>query len=114
MYWGTSPEYFSSNGVQKGVLLTRYAALMQDWTIDQRQHMQYSAPWNPCVNQDNGIVIQPLANFSQWERQSLPLVVTNSWKSIFNSFSGYFQQQMNAVEDNTLEQELYILNKLTA
>ncbi len=110
---GTQPEYFSSNGIQKGVLLTRYAALMQDWTIDQRQHMQYSAPWNPCISQDNGIIIQPLANFSQWERQSLPLVVTNSWKSIFNSFSGYFQQQMNAVEDNTLEQELYILNKLT-
>jgi Ca-activated chloride channel family protein len=108
----TSPEYFSTNGIQKGVLLTRYAALLQNWTIDQRQHIQYSAPWNPTIREDTGIICPPMPNFSQWERQSMPLAVSDSYRKIFKNFAGYFEQEMREIQDNSLEQELYILNKL--
>jgi len=108
----TSPEYFDNSGIQKGILLTRYAALLQNWMIDERQHIQYNQPWNPSIREDTGIICPPMPNFSQWERQSLPLTVSESYKRIFRNFAGYFEQEMREVEDSTLEQELYILNKL--
>ena len=65
------PEYFDNSGIRKGVLLSRYAALLKNWMMDERQHVQYSQPWDPCVREDTGIII-PVEPFSQWERQSLP------------------------------------------
>jgi Ca-activated chloride channel family protein len=111
---GSQPEYFGNSGIQKGILLTRYAALLQNWTIDQRQHVQYTRPWDPVVRSDNGIIIPPDPYLSQWERQSLPLTVSDPWKRLFRDFAGYFDQQVRQVQDNDLEQELFILNRLAS
>jgi Ca-activated chloride channel family protein len=109
----TSPESFGNSGIRKAILLTRYAALLQNWTIDERQHVNYSKTWEPVVNEDTGICIPPDPYLSQWERTSLPLTVTGSYGKIFRSFSQYFADEMRAVADYTLQQELDILNKLS-
>ena len=49
---GTSPEYFENSGIHKGILLSGYAALLKNWVIDERQHVQYSTPWNPIIDED--------------------------------------------------------------
>jgi Ca-activated chloride channel homolog len=108
----TSPEYFDNNGIRKGILLTRYAALLKNWTIDERQHMNYSQSWNPCVNEDTGIVLPDDSNFSQWERQSLPLYVSEPYHSLFRDFRDYFKGEMYSINDETLDQELEILYTL--
>ena len=107
------PEYFDNSGIRKGVLLSRYAALMKNWMIDQRQHMQISLGWIPCIREDTGIIIPIEANLSQWERQSLPLMVSDSYARIFLNFGRYFTQEMDAINDNTLGQELDLLNMLS-
>jgi Ca-activated chloride channel homolog len=104
----TSPEYFDNSGIRKGILLTRYAALLKNWMIDERQHLNYGRPWDPCVREDTGIII-PVAYTGQWERQSLPLTVSGPYRSLFLSFISYFDQEMRAVQDTTLNQELQIL-----
>jgi Ca-activated chloride channel homolog len=106
------PEYFANNGIRKGVLLTRYAALLKNWMIDQRQHVNYNHSWQPCVREDSGIII-PDEYRGQWERQSLPLSVSDSYQSLFKEFKRYFENEMDRIDDDSLGQELDIVNLLS-
>jgi Ca-activated chloride channel family protein len=108
----TSPEYFDNSGIQKGILLTRYAALLKNWTIDERDHVSYSSGWQPCIDEDTGIVIPPEPGLGQWERQSLPLTVSSQYRKIFRDFRDYFRDEMDEIQDYSLEQELDILGTL--
>jgi len=107
------PEYFDNPAIRKGILLARYANLMKNWTTDERQHLIYSHPWPPCINEDTGIIVWPDTGLTEQERQSLPLVVSDPYKEIFKSFGQYFNAEMKAVGDYTLDQELAILERLT-
>jgi len=106
-----SPEYFDNSGIRKGILLTRYASLLKSWMLDERQHVRYSSPWQASVREDTGIIIPPV-NVSQWERQSLPLVVSEPYRKVFKDFSRYFADEMRAIGDSSLNQELRTLNSL--
>jgi Ca-activated chloride channel family protein len=104
------PEYFDNSGIRKGVLLVRYASLLQNWMMDERQHLQYSGGWNPCIDDNTGIALPNLS--SQWERQSLPLRVSQPYKRLISDFGSYFSREMNALQDYSLDQELGILQTL--
>lgn len=108
----TRPEYFDNTGIRKGVLLARYASLLKNWMIDEHGHLHYSRPWDPIVREDTGIVLPPETT-TQWERQSISLNVSDPYVRLFRDFSTYFQGEMDAIGDFTLEQEMDILNKLT-
>ncbi len=105
------PEYFDNSGIRKGVLLARYADLVQNWLIDEREHASWSRPWEPRVNPEDGIIVPP-TELGQWERTSLPLTVSSQYRSLFRDFSGYFSDEINEIGDNTLLQELQILRQL--
>jgi Ca-activated chloride channel family protein len=105
------PEYFENNGIRKGVLLARYADLMKDWLIDEREHAHWSHPWEPMVNPECGIAVPP-SPLGTWERQSLPLLASRQYRSLFEEFGDYFAYEMYEIGDSTLEQELYILESL--
>jgi Ca-activated chloride channel family protein len=105
------PEYFDNNGIRKGVLLARYADLVQNWLIDEREHAHWSAPWEPRVTTEDGICVPP-SQLGQWERTSLPLTVSSPYRSLFRDFSAYFADEMDEIGDNTLGQEIDILEEL--
>jgi Ca-activated chloride channel family protein len=105
------PEYFENSGIRKGILLARYADLVQNWLIDEREHASWSRPWEPRVNPEEGICVPP-SQLGQWERTSLPLMVSSPYRSLFNDFSGYFAGEMDQIGDSTLSQELDILQQL--
>jgi len=105
-------ESFENSGIRKGVLLARYADLLKNWTMDEREHVQYSSPWEPRVDDWVGIEVPPPTHLGQWERQSLPLVVSSPYREVFDEFRDYFKQEMNAIGDSSLKQELEILDKL--
>lgn len=106
-----SAEYFGNSGIRKAVLLTRYAAMLKNWMIDERGHMNYSKTWAPCIGEWSGITI-PNENVGQWERTSLPLYVSPWYRSIFRDFGRYFESEMYAIGDSTLNQEMRILDAL--
>ncbi len=108
----TPPEYFGNSGIRKGILLTRYASLLKNWIIDERQHLNHGQPWDPCVSEDTGIII-PVNYLGQWERQSLPLTVSGPYRNLFLRFYHYFEQEIRALNDTDLNQELQILMILT-
>jgi Ca-activated chloride channel family protein len=107
-----SPEYFANDGIRKGVLLVRYASLLKNWMQDERQHMQYSRLWDPCINGDTGIAIPDESYIGQWERTSLPLTVSGGYNQIIKNFRNYFDAEADAVGDSDLDQELDIMNYL--
>ena len=78
--------------------------------IDEREHAHYSQPWEPRVDDWVGIEVPP--SLGRWERQSLPLTVSGPYSELFQEFASYFEKEMDAIDDNTLKQELEILDKL--
>ncbi len=105
------PEFFENNGIRKGILLSRYADLLKNWMIDEREHAHFSRPWEPRVNDEIGIIVPPIT-LGRWERQSLPLVISEPYQELFTKFREYFEQEMYNLNDDTLSQELEILDKL--
>ena len=105
------PEFFENNGIRKGIVLARYADLAKNWIIDEQEHAHFSRPWEPSVDREDGIIAPP-PMLSKWERQSLPLTVSLGYQELFKEFSAYFASEMTAIGDDTLEQELDILDIL--
>jgi Ca-activated chloride channel homolog len=104
-----SPEYFDNTGIRKGVLLTRYAALLKNWLIQERQNFNRSG-WMPYVDDNHGIVLP--ADYQQWERHSLPLTIAPGYQRLFKHFNTYFAGEIRAIGDYELGQELDILDRL--
>ena len=104
------PDFFDNSGIQKGILLSRYADLIKNWIIDERDSIERNETVKPAVNAVEGIL--PPVELGRWERQSIPLRVSEQYKALFSAFSVYFEDEMNAIGDDTLTQELDILDTL--
>ncbi len=112
---GKRSEYFGSDGIRKAVLLSRYADLMKNWMNDERGNKPRWIEDNGyMVTKDRGICIphpyEPSG--SSWERQSDPLRVSSHYSRLFTDFADYFEDEMDAIGDKSLDQELNILEKL--
>ncbi|MGB5101579.1 MAG: VWA domain-containing protein [Methanothrix sp.] len=103
-------DFYQNSGIRKAVLLTRYADLLKNWMIDERKAADKGWKIVPSVTLANGIII-PI-ELGEWERQSLPLIVSEPYPELFGRFSDYFQSESQVLGDSTLEQEVEILNKL--
>jgi Ca-activated chloride channel family protein len=103
-------DFYQNGGIRKAVLLSRYADLLKNWMIDERNAADKGWKIVPSVTLANGIVI-PI-ELGEWERQSLPLAVSDPYPELFGRFRDYFQMESQAIGDSTLEQEEAILKKL--
>ena len=107
-------NYYENTGIQKGILLSRYAELMKTWVFDERMS-QSGDIIEPLVYYESGIHVPDYVeskNLGQWERQSIPLQVTDQYETLIIEFNEYFNQEMTIIGDDTLQQEIDILNKL--
>jgi Ca-activated chloride channel family protein len=103
-------DFYQNDGIRKAVLLSRYADLLKNWMIDERNAADNGWKIVPSVTLATGIVI-PI-ELGKWERQSLPLVVSGPYPELFGRFSNYFLSEAQVLGDSTLEQEEAILKKL--
>jgi Ca-activated chloride channel family protein len=103
-------DFYQNSGIRKAVLLSRYADLLKNWIIDERTAADNGWKIVPSVTLANGIVI-PI-ELGEWERQSLPLSVSEPYPELFGRFSDYFQSESQVLGDSTLDQEEAILRKL--
>jgi Ca-activated chloride channel family protein len=107
---GQEADFYQNSGIRKAVLLSRYADLLKNWIIDERTAADKGWKIVPSVTLTNGIVI-PI-ELGEWERQSLPLTVSEPYPQLFGQFSDYFASESQAIGDNSLDQEEKILKKL--
>ncbi|MBN2459890.1 VWA domain-containing protein [Candidatus Woesearchaeota archaeon] len=113
---GSQPSY-PNNGIRKGILLFKYASLMKNWINDEREAYWQKMEVVPMVNSEQGIMTLPDDDreswqLSAWERQSMVLRVSQEYKKLFTEFRGYFESEMERIEDPSLSREVDILNKL--
>jgi len=64
----------------------------------------------PSVTTESGIVM-PM-KLGKWERQSIPLHVSDHYKNLFKLFGAYFKKEIKALGDEALKQEQAVLEKL--
>ncbi len=107
------PEHFDNDGIRKGILLTRYVNLMKNWTQDERISYQNDKPIAPVMDYEIGILPPPFfPEYSEWERQSIDLKVSSEYQEMISDFMGYFEAEMEVLEDDTLKQELELMELL--
>jgi Ca-activated chloride channel homolog len=118
-------DFHANTGIRKAILLTRYANLMKDWLIDEfRYNDKPDVPCPPIIVYETGIRCPEMRCFppmpppceirlGEWERQSVKLHVSRDYKEVFEDFAKYFEEEMKAIGDDTLEQELDVLKDLT-
>jgi Ca-activated chloride channel family protein len=106
----TVANFYQNSGIRKAVLLSRYADLLKNWMIDERMAAERGWQIVPSVTLANGIVIP--VELGEWERQSMPLMVSEPYPELFGRFLDYYRTEAQAIGDSTLEQEEAILEKL--
>ncbi|MCB0124605.1 MAG: VWA domain-containing protein, partial [Caldilineaceae bacterium] len=111
---GQWQDRYDNDGIRKGILLVRYANLLRNWINDSRAIAAGLDDWRyPSVSTERGIVIPTTPNLGQWERQALPLRVAPDYRALFAAFQRYFANEMGAIGDGTLTQEVTVLEKLS-
>lgn len=104
-------EFYQGSGVRKAILFARYSDLLKNWLIDEMREVKEGPKIQPAVSLESGIVVP--VKPGRWERQSIPLHVTDHYKKLFKLFVEHFKREMEASGDETLGHELAVLEKLT-
>ena len=105
-------ESYDNDGIRKGVLLARYADLMQSWIVHQRAAVSSLTEYDQHFDDHGMLIMWEWPWLGHWERQSVPLHVSDHYADAFSLFRQYFDAEAAAIGDDTLRQELDILAAL--
>lgn len=103
---------YDNDGIRKGVLLAKYADLMQSWIVYQRTEMSGMTEYMRHFDDYGGLTVREWPWLGHWERQSVPLAVTGPYHSIMPEFAAHFDTEMGIIGDHTLEMDSSILHRL--
>ena len=119
--------YYDNTGIRKGILLARYANLLKDWLTHEASRIagkSGEADHNEKSSEESesniisryettGIPLPPNEpTVRQWQRYSIPLSVSEEYKTLFRTFSSYFEVEAKEIGDSSLEKELDLLKHL--
>lgn len=112
----TDTEFYSSTGIQKAIVLSRYVNLLKYWIEDERKAADANVPVTPRITDSTGILVPedlPVdRELSPWERQSVQLTVSPLYGDLFDRFRDYFDLEKYVLQDTTMNKETEILDKL--
>ena len=105
--------HYQNSGIQKGILLSRYADLMKTWAYDERSGHAGTVYDSDYLYSD-GLHVPGRVSVSlgQWERQSVPLTVSSDYAAAIAEFSAHFSQEAESIGDSTLLQEAAVMSSL--
>lgn len=109
----SSDEYYENNGIRKAILLVRYANLLKNWILYERSESDKfliipSKGIIDCCYTEEEIVIL----LGEHERKSTPLSISDSYKEVFSKMKKYIEKENKEINDDTINKEIDILNKL--
>lgn len=115
-------DYYQNDGIRKTVLLARYADLIKNWLIDEREYykgttssrMPEPGLMDYRVTEEIGLIAPWPYELGQWGRQSLELSVSEHYQKLFKQFFEYFQSEIEEINDKTMNQEAEILKELSS
>ncbi len=114
----TAP-FYDNSGIRKGILLADYVTLLKDWLRDSRatcyDKLSYPAKTRDYIQQyslsqrDKYLTDTALET---WERRSCKLRVSEGYKKILAVFKRHYEQEMQALADESLATEKTLLLSL--
>lgn len=107
-------EYYDNTGIRKAILLTRYANTLKDWILYERSDEDRRFLITPDTGIEDCLYTKDEIYFilGRNERTSVDLEVSDEYKEIFSNLKTYMEQEINEIQDDTLKQEIEILDKL--
>jgi len=102
------PDAYDNPGIRKAVLLTRYADLMKNWMVHESDEADEEIEVRPGTS----IEPHPDLTLGKWERQSQELTVSPPYDERIDEFSEYFEDETEALNNDSLQEELDLLNRL--
>lgn len=109
-----SNPYYDNTGIRKAIVLTRYANLIKDWILYERSdnNQEFLITANTgitdCIYTEDEIY----RILGEHERTSVKLTVSEDYKKLFTTLKSYLETEKDEIQDDTLEQEIEILNTL--
>jgi Ca-activated chloride channel family protein len=100
---GGDTEQYDGTAIRKAILLARYAELLTNWTIYEREQ--------PTVAEG----IEPLrtdGKLGQWEQRSEPLTVSPPYDSRLETFREHLASERERLGDEQLDQERSLLETI--
>ena len=98
-----APESYAHDGVRKAIALSRYARELRTWAETVHRTSDRSAAVDDWLLEDGR---------SKHERDSVPLAVPDDAAARFQRLRAYLADEMVALDDETLQQELNLLTRL--
>ena len=127
-YGNSNEEKYDNSGIRKAIALTRYANLMKNWILYERLNDDYASrnvnvdamkekSKEFLVSKENGIIDCTCCTIDdvykilgEHERVSKKLVVSDEYKEVFDKFEEYLKKEITEIGDETMNQEIEILN----
>lgn len=104
-------EYYDNTGIRKGIVLARYANLMQEWILFERTKKPEFV-----VNVEKGLCncyhspIDYRRLLGENERVSMKLNVSKEYVETIAKFKEYMKKEINEIGDKNMNQEIEILD----
>ncbi len=114
-------EYYNNTGIRKAIVLARYVNLIKDWTTCERDKDDrfFITPeigiidwYDTNVKDEEYYDDYYYGYYSENERISVNLTVSDEYKEIFKKFKEYMKEQIDILEDESMKEELYVLDKI--
>ena len=106
-------EFYDNSGIRKAIVLTRYVNVLKSWILYERTEDKIF-----LIEPNKGIFdvfyledkFRPI--LGEHERMSVKLKVSEDYKEIFIKIKVYIIKENNEIKDDTLKQEIEILDIL--
>ena len=103
-------DYYDNTGIRKGILLTRYVNTIRSWIAYERtENDRFIIIYENGINDFDE---EYFVSLGEHERQSVDLTVSEDYKKIFNDLKVYMEKEIKELEDDTLNQEIKMIDKI--
>ena len=107
-------EHYDNTGIRKAIVLARYANTIKNWIMYERTGEQRFIIIPAVGIMDFDYTEEQIRLIlGKNERTSVKLKVSDTYKNIFNTIKQYILNENNELKDETLKQEIEILEDLT-
>jgi Ca-activated chloride channel family protein len=101
---GDEGEQFENDGIQKAICLARYGRTLREW-ISEIESGPGGDDWQPMRKSNS-------SSRREWERGSQEYFVPERYRERFEALATYIAETAEAVDDDTLDQEVELLDTL--
>ena len=109
----SNEEKYDNTGIRKAIVLTRYANTIKNWIMYERTKEDRFIIIPRVGIMDCDLLPREVEKLlGEQERTSVKLTVSENYKEIFKKIKTYIQNENNYIKDDTLNQEVEILNIL--